>query len=99
MSKPMYSEVQDTSKLPAHLAKYLQPVKKKKKKRRTGGGLTIIDDDLSLSRKGGTQELYSEEEDEQPKVQEDEPEEPAFEMPDGMQGINLEDMDLDMDDM
>jgi len=34
-----------------------------------------------------------------PPEEEDEPEEPAFEMPDGMQGINLEDMDLDMDDM
>ena len=71
----MYSEVQDTSKLPAHLAKYLEPVKKKKKKRRSGGGLTIIDDDLSTSRKGSTQELYSEEEDEQPRLEAEEPEE------------------------
>ena len=34
-----------------------------------------------------------------PPEEEDEPEEPEFEMPDGMEGINLEDMDLDMDDM
>ena len=35
MSKPLYSEVQNTANLPAHLAKYLEPVKKKKKKKDT----------------------------------------------------------------
>ena len=62
-----------SSSVPAHLAHYLEPVKKKRKKKRTHSthatGITIIDDDIGiLGVRGVTQEIYSSEEDEKPSV-------------------------------